>query len=232
MGGIFSDWTVMDTYPLEAWQRLGRALERRRGELGYGFRQRGRFSREQGGGRISVKTISRLEKGERSSYPQATVGAVETIYHWAPGSVEAVLRGGDPDPLQVTPAGPRRNPLTTEHAPPTPGERLTSWVYVRMRERGRDDDAIHQFIAEEGLPREPTTLSAVQRIVAVTGASIAEVLALLGIDDMTARRRPRLSAGDSNGDILVGSDVVTFASGSTAAGSSPGSRQDVVDAEL
>ena len=184
----------MDTYPHEAWQRLGRALERRRGELGYGFRQRGRFSREQGGGRISIKTISRLEKGERTSYPQSTVGAVETIYHWAPGSVEAVLRGGNPDPLAVTPAppAPRRHPLTAEHAPPTPGERIASWVYVRMRELGRDEDDIHQFIADEGLPREPTTLAAVQRIVQVTGASVAEVLALLGINDMTGRRRPQL----------------------------------------
>ncbi len=59
-----------------------------------------------------------------------------------------------------------------------------------MRELGRDEDDIHQFIAAEGLPREPTTLSAVQRIVAVTGASVAEVLALLGIDDMTRRRTP------------------------------------------
>ncbi len=231
MAGIFSDWTVMDTYPHEAWQRLGRALERRRGELGYGFRQRGRFSRERGGGRISIKTISRLEKGERSSYPQSTVGAVETIYHWAPGSVEAVLRGGDPDPLAVTPAPPaaaRRNPLATEHAPPTPGERITSWVYVRMRELGRDEDDIHQFIAAEGLPREPTTLSAVQRIVAVTGASVAEVLALLGIDDMTRRRTPRLSAGDNHdGDILVSGDAATL-----AAGAAPSSRRTVVDAEL
>jgi hypothetical protein len=189
----------MDTYPHEAWQRLGRALERRRGELGYGFRQRGRFSREQGGGRISIKTISRLEKGERASYPQATVGAAETIYQWAPGSFEAVLRGGNPDPLAAAPAAaPRRNPLTTEHAPATPGERIASWVYVRMRELGRDDDDIHQFIADEGLPREPTTLSAVQRIVAVTGASVAEVLALLGINDMTARRTPR-SGKDASG---------------------------------
>jgi len=205
----------MDTYPHEAWQRLGRALERRRGELGYGFRQRGRFSRERGGGRISIKTISRLENGERSSYPQATVGAVETIYHWAPGSVEAVLRGGDPDPLAVTPvtpAAPRRNRLTTEHAPPTPGERITSWVYVRMRERGRAEDAIHQFIADEGLPREPTTLSAVQRIVEVTGASVAEVLALLGIDDMTRRRTPRQEKGNSrdsdNSGAEAGEDMI------------------------
>jgi hypothetical protein len=220
------DWTVMDTYPHEAWQRLGRALELRRGELGYGFRQRGRFTRERGGGRISIKTISRLEKGERASYPQATVGAAETIYQWAPGSFEAVLRGGDPRPLAVTAPAPsafRRHPLTTDYAPPTPGERIASWVYVRMRELGRDDDDIHQFLADEGLPREPTTLSAVQRIVQVTGASVAEVLALLGIDDMTGRRAPRLSAGDNQ----AGGGAATL-----AAGAAPGSRLTAVEAEL
>ncbi len=187
----------MDTYPHEAWQRLGRALERRRGELGYGFRQRGRFTRERGGGMISIKTISRLEKGERSSYPESTVGAAETMYQWAPGSFATVLRGGEPDPLVVTPAGGSRNPITTEHAPATSGERIASWVYVRMLQCGHPDNEIHTFIGEVGLPREPTTLSAVQRIVDATGASLAEVLALLGVDDISARRAPRLGADNS-----------------------------------
>ena len=193
-----SDWTVMDTYPREAWQRLGRALERRRGEIGYGFRQRGRFTRERGGGMISIKTISRLEKGERVSYPQSTVGAAETMYQWAPGSFESVLRGGEPDPLVVAPPASNRNPITTKQAPPTSGERIASWVYVRMRQLGHHDDAIHDFIAAEGLPREPKTLSAVQRIVDATGASLAEVLALLGVDDISARRLPQLE--DDNSD--------------------------------
>ena len=188
----------MDTYPREAWQRLGRALERRRGELGYGFRQRGRFTLERGGGMISVKTISRLERGERASYPESTVGAAETIYQWAPGSIESVLRGGEPDPLVVAPPAGKRNPITTVSAPPTAGERIASWVYVRMRQLGYGDDAIHDFIAAEGLPREPTTVSAVQRIVDVTGASAAEVLALLGVDDITARRPPPLGTDDSD----------------------------------
>lgn len=187
----------MDTYPHEAWRRLGSALERRRGELGYGFRQRGRFTQERGGGMISVKTISRLEKAERDSYPDSTVGAAEAMYQWAPGSFEAVLRGGEPDPLVVAPSR-ERNPIATEHAPPTSGERIASWVYVRMRQLGYGDDAIHEFIASEGLPREPTAVSSVKRIADVTGASIAEVLALLGVEDMNARR-PLRPVDDSRG---------------------------------
>ena len=180
----------MDTYPNAAWRRLGRLLERRRGELGYGFRQRARFARERGGGMISVKTISRLENGERASYPESTVGTVEAMYQWSAGSVERVLTGGEPIPLLQAPAA-HRNPITTAYASPTPGERMASWIYVRMRQRGYSDDIIHQFLDAEGLPREPTTVSAVGRIANATGATAAEVLALLGVEDINSRRIPR-----------------------------------------
>lgn len=181
---------MMDTYPYEAWLRLGRKLERRRGELGYGFRHRARFVRERGGGKISVKTISRLEKGERDSYPESTVGAVEAMYQWSPGSVESVLVGGEPNALIVTPPK-ERNPITEPYAPPSPGERLAAWVYVRMRQRGASDDAIYDFLDAEGLPREPTAVSSVKRIADATEATVAEVLALLGVEDITARRSLR-----------------------------------------
>jgi len=169
-------------------------LERRRGELGYGFRQRARFVRERGGGTISVKTISRLEKGERDSYPESTVGTVEAMYQWSPGSVESVLTGGEPNALIVAPP-PDRNPITMTYTPPTPGERLASWVYVRMRQRGASDDVIYDFLDAEGLPREPTAVSSVRRIADATGATVAEVLALLGVEDINSRRGPRPGNG-------------------------------------
>jgi hypothetical protein len=193
--------TAMDSYPNEAWLRLGRLLERRRGELGYGYRQRARFVVERGRGLISVKTISRLEKGERCSYPESTVGTVESMYQWSPGSVERVLTGGEPSALLLAPP-PARNPITTRDAPPTAGERIAGWVYVRMRQRGYSDDAIHDFLDAEGLPREPTTVSAVGRIAEATGATTAEVLALLGVDDVSARSFPRHPAdGEETAEI-------------------------------
>jgi transcriptional regulator with XRE-family HTH domain len=199
----------MAPYPAEAWRRLGRMLERRRGELGYGFRQRARFARECGGGLISVKTISRLENGERDSYPESTVGTVEAIYQWSPGSIESVLMGGDPNPLLPTsPAA--RNPITSPDAPPTGGERIAMWVHVRMSQRGHSDDAIHDFLEAEGLPREPTTISAVSRIAGATGATVAEVLALLGVEDNSSRRTLRpVPAGEDQ----VSADQVTSATG-------------------
>src|SRR5215470_3968857 len=118
----------MNPYPRDAWRRLGRMLERRRGELGYGFRQRARFARERGAGTISVKTISRLENGERDSYPESTIGAAEGMYCWAPGSIECVLAGGEPTPLRLGPETPS-SPVVSPDAPPSAGERIASWVY-------------------------------------------------------------------------------------------------------
>jgi hypothetical protein len=192
----------MDRFPPEAWRRLGLALERRRAELGYGFRQRGRFAHERGGGQLSIKTISRLEKGERDSYPEATVATAEAMYRWAPGSFASVLGGGEPnplvsDPLTSAPVPPEVAPASfaADYATPTPGERIASWVYVRMRELGYGEEAIHELIAAVGLPREPTTISSVRRIAEATGASLAEVLALLGVEDINARRPTRPADG-------------------------------------
>jgi hypothetical protein len=193
--------TTMDSYPNEAWHRLGRMLERRRGELGYGYRQRPRFVMERGGGMISVKTISRLEKGERCSYPESTVGTVESMYQWSPGSVECVLTGGEPSALLLAPPS-ARNPITTRYAPPTTGERIASWVYVRMRQRGYSDGAIHDFLDAEGLPREPTTVSAVGRLAEATGATTAEVLALLGVDDISARPFPTRPLDSADAEVI------------------------------
>jgi hypothetical protein len=178
---------MMATYPPESWQRLGNMLERRRGELGYGFRQRARFVEERAGGRVAIKTISRLEKAERDSYPESTIGVIEAMYQWSPGSVEWVLKGGEPNTMLVTPPGDR-NPITSPYAPPTSGERLATWVYVRMRQRGHSDSSIHEFLDAEGFPQEPTHVSAVSRIAEATGATITEVLALLGVEDISTRR--------------------------------------------
>ena len=75
-----------------------RRVSQRRGQLGYGYRQRGTFLRDSGVN-LSVKTIARLERGERDAYPDATVSMIERIYRVQPGSIEAVLRGGELTPL-------------------------------------------------------------------------------------------------------------------------------------
>ena len=82
-----------NTYPAGAWERLGKALERRRGQLGYGYRQRGTFLRDSRVS-LSTKTLARLELGERDYYPDATVSMIERMYRVRPGSLEAFLRDG------------------------------------------------------------------------------------------------------------------------------------------
>ena len=86
------------TYPPEAWRRLGKLLEQRRGQLGYGFRQREQFLTDRGGPPPSVKMLARLERGERTSYPEGTITLLESLYDYEPGSFEAVLDGGEPVP--------------------------------------------------------------------------------------------------------------------------------------
>ena len=92
-------------YPPEAWQRLGRELERRRGELGYGFRRRKQFLADRKGpGPPSEKMLARIENAERTYYPPSTIATLERLYGYEPGSFEAVLQGREPTPASPTPA--------------------------------------------------------------------------------------------------------------------------------
>jgi hypothetical protein len=114
-------------YPPDAWKRLGRELEARRGQLGYGFRQRGNFLRDRGGPPPSVKMLARLERGERTAYPPATVTLLEEMYGWAPGSFEAVLSGGEPV-LPGTPPPPAAAPA------PAPGDEYAEVITMLLEE--------------------------------------------------------------------------------------------------
>jgi len=116
-------------YPPEAWRRLGKELERRRGQLGYGFRQRGIFLRDRGG-TMSEKTLARLERGERMAYPDATIAAVEALYGWEPGSVQRVLDGESPV-LTVPDPAHGQIPGLIRQLWPDQAERLWSYSHVR-----------------------------------------------------------------------------------------------------
>jgi len=115
-------------YPPEAWKRLGEELQRRRGRLGYGFRRRGDFLADCGGQpseRPSEKTLARLERGERGSYPPATLARLEALYEYAPGSFEAILAGGEGTPLGAPPAPPLRAvPAAPSPPPGSPAEQV------------------------------------------------------------------------------------------------------------
>lgn len=89
------------------WQRLSDAVISRRIELGYGTRQA--FARATG---ITSRTIGDIEKYRKASYGQSTLAQIEQTLRWAPGSIRAVLAGGDPTP--VAGLGGRSHQLAVE----------------------------------------------------------------------------------------------------------------------
>jgi transcriptional regulator with XRE-family HTH domain len=140
----------METYPPDAWRRLGRTLEERRGQLGYGYRQRRRFLADRGGIKHpSIKTIERLERGERTFYPPATITYLEALYGYEPGAFEAILRGQQPAERRAGPAGAGpgdllfgpepADDLAWELFPDDPTKRR---VVRAMRAEGRSDEDI------------------------------------------------------------------------------------------
>jgi hypothetical protein len=114
----------MDEYPQDAWQRLGRALELRRWQLGYGHRQRGRFARARGSA-VSDKTLARLERGERDAYPDATLAHAEALYGLAPGAIRRYLAGGE---LEVT-----DDPGTVSGLTPEEKRAVLGWLEIWRR---------------------------------------------------------------------------------------------------
>ena len=106
-------------YPPEAWQRLGEALERLRGEQGYGYRQRQAFhaDRSDPEGKPSLKMIERLERGARAAWPDGTVALLEAMYWLPPGSFKGFLdadAAGDEAAAAAAlrPVPPRPRPAT------------------------------------------------------------------------------------------------------------------------
>lgn len=84
-----------------SWQRLGSRLMHRRIELG--FRTRKDFQLAIGARNSGERrTVLDIENGNRENYAAATIAWIEHIYQWAPGSVEAVLSGGEPTPADET----------------------------------------------------------------------------------------------------------------------------------
>lgn len=82
-----------DGYPQEAWERLGRLLEERRGELNPDWANRAQFLRDTG---MNKKLIERLELARLDSYRPATLAKVSVAYGWTADSIRRILSGGEP----------------------------------------------------------------------------------------------------------------------------------------
>lgn len=92
----------------ERWERLGRLVTTAR--LHQGHRSLAAFAAATG---LSRTTLDSIEHGRKTSYDPATLATLEGALGWRAGSVERVLAGLEPQPVEdpdldaVTSAWPR-----------------------------------------------------------------------------------------------------------------------------
>lgn len=94
----------------DPWERLGQLLINRRVELGY--KTRAAFARAHN--LKHDRGISDIENHARKNFSPSTIAAFEQQYEWEPGSIAAVLAGGDPTPRESAGGRPAIGDLLSE----------------------------------------------------------------------------------------------------------------------
>lgn len=84
----------MIEYSKAEWQRVGFKVKQRRAELGLDQKQL-----VEGTG-ISVSVLQDIENGNRERYRELTIGRLERLLGWQPGSILAIAQGRDASPAQ------------------------------------------------------------------------------------------------------------------------------------
>jgi hypothetical protein len=77
-----------------------------------------------------VRTLADIEHGVRKASP-GTYAMLENKLAWAPGSIDTILAGGEPNELVVKlrPTTPTRCPAPPSRLSPTPPRRSCCWSY-------------------------------------------------------------------------------------------------------
>jgi transcriptional regulator with XRE-family HTH domain len=83
----------------EKWQRLARLVTHRRVRLGHASQTE--FASASG---LKIRTLNNIENARRPGYDPSTIALLEQGLQWQPGSVEAILAGGDPTPAPAAAA--------------------------------------------------------------------------------------------------------------------------------
>jgi hypothetical protein len=106
-----------------ALERLGHHVVSRRVALGYRNRTDLADSLQ-----FTVRTLADIEHGVRKASP-GTYAMLENKLAWAPGSIDTILAGGEPQELVVKQRRTTHNPLahTATEAPPAPPPRSCCW---------------------------------------------------------------------------------------------------------
>jgi hypothetical protein len=129
----------------EDWRRLADYVVARRVELG--MRDRRSLAAATG---ITDRTLGKLENGQRVS--ASTLGIIENVFGWAPGSCRRILAGGEPSGISRTGAGGRYDDPTLRHLASTPGlppEVVRGLIALARNWRQQDEDGGEE-LAERG----------------------------------------------------------------------------------
>jgi transcriptional regulator with XRE-family HTH domain len=98
----------------EDWRRLADYVVARRVELG--MRDRRSLAAATG---VTDRTLGKLETGRRVS--ASTLGMLENVFGWAPGSCRRILAGGEPIVPSAVPGAGAYDDPTLRHLASTPG---------------------------------------------------------------------------------------------------------------
>lgn len=123
-----------------AWERLGALLVARRVELGH--TKRLTWARDVLG-LTHDRTQSDLENARRTNYDAATLAQVEQQYMWSFGSIQRVLAGGNPEPLDVGAARGLRYQAPADHQ-----EATVEYLRMLQSELYRLDVEYYELSAE------------------------------------------------------------------------------------
>ena len=130
------------------WQRLGQQVTARRVALGY--RRREDLTNAADG--VSLRTLGDIESGRRTGYHRNTLATLENALRWAPGSIQAILEGGEfaeqPTPATIG-SGPDRDTAPT--SPPSSAGDSALIKIMRSKDLTDDQKAriIRELIAEQ-----------------------------------------------------------------------------------
>jgi hypothetical protein len=129
------------------WRLLADAVIKRRTDLGMTQQD------VQAAGGPGTATLRNIEGAHQMSYRGVILGRLERVLRWEPGSIDAILAGGDPTPIKTNPTPalrpPRPQPGTLaevliERGLRTPHELMPSDYVV--------DPLVQELLASESFP--------------------------------------------------------------------------------
>lgn len=122
------------------WSRLARLVVERRNELGM------TQADVQAAGGPSQATMYLIEHAGRTRYQARILNSLERVLRWRPGSVRAVLEGGDPTPIEEA-AAPVVTRVRVEEKPPAEETPYTDPYERQIWEMDLPEDERRSLIA-------------------------------------------------------------------------------------